>query len=107
MSKFSCPNPVTRSKWPLYCRKVRWGSKIQQSPPSVPYAEVMAQDDHGLYKWLLNIVSADCIFLVHFELTHLSISSVFHLSLEYPQRLRQLKSSARRLALSEKLNVRI
>ena len=32
-----------------------WGSKIQNSPPTVAYSDIMASDDHGLYKWLLNI----------------------------------------------------
>jgi len=49
----------------LYPRKIIWGSKIQQSPPDVPFADVMAQDNHGLYKWLLNVVSVlnMCVFL--------------------------------------------
>ena len=38
-------------------RKILWGSKIQQSPPTVTYEEVMAQDDKGLFKWLSNIAS--------------------------------------------------
>ena len=33
-----------------------WGAKIDQSPPSVSYEEVMHQDDRGLFKWLQNIV---------------------------------------------------
>ncbi|KAI0048945.1 Trimethyllysine dioxygenase [Auriscalpium vulgare] len=35
--------------------KVLWGSKIVQDPPTVPYDEVMAPDNHGLYKWLSRI----------------------------------------------------
>ncbi|KAG1750200.1 Trimethyllysine dioxygenase, partial [Suillus lakei] len=34
-------------------RKVLWGSKIEKSPPSVTYSEVM--EDKGLYKWLTNV----------------------------------------------------
>src|SRR5260221_1693609 len=47
----------------LYPRKIIWGSKIQQCPRDVPFADVMAQDDHGLYKWLLNVVSVfnECV----------------------------------------------
>ena len=37
-------------------RKILWSSQILQSPPTVSYNEVMS-DDHGLYKWLSNIVS--------------------------------------------------
>lgn len=37
------------------CRKILWNSQILQSPPTVSYNEVMS-DDHGLYKWLSNIV---------------------------------------------------
>ncbi|KAF8633092.1 hypothetical protein AX15_001509 [Amanita polypyramis BW_CC] len=32
--------------------KILWGSKIEQSPPSVTYEEAMAKDDKGLFKWL-------------------------------------------------------
>lgn len=39
-------------------RKVLWGAKIEQSPPSVTYGEAMAEDDKGLFKWLSNIVSS-------------------------------------------------
>ncbi|THH00098.1 hypothetical protein EW026_g2408 [Hermanssonia centrifuga] len=35
--------------------KILWGSKIQQSPPTVSYEEVMASDDKGLFKWLSNV----------------------------------------------------
>ncbi|PPQ99141.1 hypothetical protein CVT24_009331 [Panaeolus cyanescens] len=35
--------------------KILWGSKIQKSPPTVSYADVMAGDDQGLYKWLTNV----------------------------------------------------
>ncbi|PPQ89345.1 hypothetical protein CVT25_003181 [Psilocybe cyanescens] len=35
--------------------KILWGSKIQQSPPTVAYEEVMAPDNRGLYKWLTNV----------------------------------------------------
>ncbi|KAG2347921.1 Trimethyllysine dioxygenase [Suillus weaverae] len=34
-------------------QKVLWGSKIEKSPPSVTYTEVM--DDKGLHKWLTNV----------------------------------------------------
>ncbi|OAX41988.1 Trimethyllysine dioxygenase [Rhizopogon vinicolor AM-OR11-026] len=37
-------------------RKVIWGSKIEKSPPSVTYTEVMDDGDKGLYKWLVNVV---------------------------------------------------
>jgi trimethyllysine dioxygenase len=33
-----------------------WGSKIEQSPPTVAYEEVM-EGDHGLHRWLKNIDS--------------------------------------------------
>ncbi|KAI0806098.1 hypothetical protein BC629DRAFT_1142532 [Irpex lacteus] len=35
--------------------KILWGSRIQQDPPTVAYEEVMAGDEHGLYKWLSNV----------------------------------------------------
>lgn len=35
--------------------KILWSSKIQQSPPTVTYDEVMNGDDKGLFKWLSNI----------------------------------------------------
>lgn len=35
--------------------KVLWGSKIQKSPPTVAYEEIMAKDDQGLFKWLSNV----------------------------------------------------
>ncbi|KAJ3552841.1 hypothetical protein NM688_g3937 [Phlebia brevispora] len=35
--------------------KILWGSRIRQTPPTVSYDEVIAQDDHGLFKWLSNI----------------------------------------------------
>ncbi|KAF9526372.1 hypothetical protein CPB83DRAFT_466620 [Crepidotus variabilis] len=38
-----------------YNEKILWGSKIQKSPPTITYEEVMAEDQQGLYKWLLNI----------------------------------------------------
>lgn len=38
-------------------RKILWGSKIAQDPPSVAYEEVMAPDGNGLYRWLSQIVS--------------------------------------------------
>lgn len=38
-------------------RKILWGSKIQQSPPTVTYEEAMSEDDRGLYRWLSNVVS--------------------------------------------------
>ncbi|OAX41986.1 Trimethyllysine dioxygenase [Rhizopogon vinicolor AM-OR11-026] len=36
-------------------RKVIWGSKIEKSPPSVTYTEVMDDGGKGLYEWLVNI----------------------------------------------------
>lgn len=41
---------------PPFEQKILWGSKIQQSPPTIAYEEVMAKDDSGLYKWLSNVV---------------------------------------------------
>ncbi|TEB34762.1 Trimethyllysine dioxygenase [Coprinellus micaceus] len=35
--------------------KVLWGAKIQQSPPTVTYEQVMEEGDAGLYKWLENV----------------------------------------------------
>ncbi|KAK7454519.1 hypothetical protein VKT23_011273 [Stygiomarasmius scandens] len=35
--------------------KILWGSKIEQSPPTVKYEEVMTDEGPGLYKWLQNI----------------------------------------------------
>ncbi|KAF9484366.1 Trimethyllysine dioxygenase [Pholiota conissans] len=43
------------SRPPDLAEKILWGSKIQKSPPTVTYDEVMANDDRGLYKWLTNI----------------------------------------------------
>ncbi|KAF5327330.1 hypothetical protein D9619_004013 [Psilocybe cf. subviscida] len=40
---------------PAHEQKILWGSKIQQSPPTVAYEEAMATDDRGLYKWLSNV----------------------------------------------------
>jgi hypothetical protein len=37
-------------------RKILWGSKIEKSPPSVTYTEVMNDNDKGLYRWLTNVV---------------------------------------------------
>ncbi|KIP10456.1 hypothetical protein PHLGIDRAFT_84951 [Phlebiopsis gigantea 11061_1 CR5-6] len=34
---------------------ILWGSKIEQSPPTVTYEEVMSEDERGMYKWLTNI----------------------------------------------------
>ncbi|KAI0073883.1 mitochondrial protein [Panus rudis PR-1116 ss-1] len=42
-------------KKPEGTKKILWGSKIVQSPPSVPYTDVVAEDDKGLYKWLSNV----------------------------------------------------
>ena len=36
-------------------RKILWGSKILQSPPTVTYEEVMDADERGLFKWLSNV----------------------------------------------------
>ncbi|KAL6307585.1 Trimethyllysine dioxygenase [Sparassis latifolia] len=35
--------------------KILWGSKIQQSPPTVTFEEAMLEDDRGVFKWLSNI----------------------------------------------------
>ncbi|PFH53122.1 hypothetical protein AMATHDRAFT_1547 [Amanita thiersii Skay4041] len=35
--------------------KILWGSKIEQSPPTMTYEEVMAEDEGGLFKWLSQI----------------------------------------------------
>ncbi|KAF8896524.1 hypothetical protein BD779DRAFT_1608718 [Infundibulicybe gibba] len=35
--------------------KILWGSKIQQSPPTISFEEAMGPDESGLYKWLSNI----------------------------------------------------
>jgi trimethyllysine dioxygenase len=37
-------------------RKVIWGSKMVQSPPTVKYTDVMSGNDSGVYQWLSNIV---------------------------------------------------
>ncbi|KAF9048684.1 hypothetical protein BJ165DRAFT_1461737 [Panaeolus papilionaceus] len=37
--------------------KILWGSKIQQSPPTVSYEDVIAGDNQGLHKWLKNVDS--------------------------------------------------
>ena len=37
-------------------RKILWGAKIQQSPPTVAYEEVMSGDEKGVLKWLSNVV---------------------------------------------------
>lgn len=37
-------------------RKILWGSKILQDPPTVTYEEVMAKDEQGLFKWLSRVV---------------------------------------------------
>lgn len=39
-------------------RKVLWGSKIQQDPPTITYEEAMDEsNDKGLFKWLSKVVS--------------------------------------------------
>ncbi|KAG5642898.1 hypothetical protein DXG03_001905 [Asterophora parasitica] len=40
-----------------HSRKILWGAKIEQAPPAVTYEEAMAEDDHGLFKSLTNVVS--------------------------------------------------
>ena len=40
-----------------HLRKILWGSKIEQDPPSVAYTDVMHTGGKGLFKWLSNIVS--------------------------------------------------
>ncbi|KNZ77585.1 Trimethyllysine dioxygenase [Termitomyces sp. J132] len=35
--------------------KILWGARIEQSPPTVSYEEVMHENDKGLFKWLSNI----------------------------------------------------
>ncbi|THV02803.1 Trimethyllysine dioxygenase [Dendrothele bispora CBS 962.96] len=35
--------------------KILWGSKIEQSPPTVKFEEVMTEEGPGLFKWLQNI----------------------------------------------------
>jgi trimethyllysine dioxygenase len=37
-------------------RKVLWGSKIANEPPSVPYDEITS-NERGVYTWLSKIVS--------------------------------------------------
>jgi trimethyllysine dioxygenase len=37
-------------------RKVIWGLKMVQSPPTVKYTDVMSGNDSGVYQWLSNIV---------------------------------------------------
>ena len=37
-------------------RKIEWGAKVAQYPPTITYMEAMNQDDRGLFKWLTNIV---------------------------------------------------
>ncbi|KAG5340375.1 hypothetical protein C0989_001969 [Termitomyces sp. Mn162] len=34
---------------------ILWGARIEQSPPTVSYEEVMHENDKGLFKWLSNI----------------------------------------------------
>lgn len=53
-------------------KKILWGSRIAQSPPSVAYEDVM-KDDKGLLKWLTNIVRMNNFFfhpLVGFTLLY-------------------------------------
>ncbi|KAH9846230.1 mitochondrial protein [Lenzites betulinus] len=40
---------------PPATEKILWGSKILQDPPTVTYAEAMAEDSRGLFKWLSNV----------------------------------------------------
>lgn len=42
-------------------KKILWGSRIAQSPPSVAYEDVM-KDDKGLLKWLTNVVRINDLF---------------------------------------------
>jgi len=55
-------------------RKILWGSKIVQDPPSVGYEEVMASDGYGLYKWLSKIVQH-----LHIPLASLLFTFLLHL----------------------------
>ncbi|SJK99949.1 related to Trimethyllysine dioxygenase [Armillaria ostoyae] len=47
-------DPPLRKTEPL-SGKILWGAKIQQSPPTVTYEEVMANDELGLFRWLSNV----------------------------------------------------
>ncbi|KAJ2966428.1 hypothetical protein NUW54_g13810 [Trametes sanguinea] len=40
---------------PSNTEKILWGSKILQDPPTVTYAEAMAEDNKGLFKWLSHV----------------------------------------------------
>jgi len=35
--------------------KILWGAKIEQSPPTVSYADVMSETNEGLFKWLSHV----------------------------------------------------
>lgn len=48
----------------VFDRKILWGSKIQQAPPTVAYEDVIAENGRGLYKWLENVVCCFSLFLV-------------------------------------------
>ncbi|KAF8623635.1 hypothetical protein AX17_007335 [Amanita inopinata Kibby_2008] len=43
------------SRKDIHNEKILWGSKIEQSPPTVTYEEAMADDDKGLFKWLSHV----------------------------------------------------
>ncbi|KAG6910252.1 hypothetical protein DXG01_012063 [Tephrocybe rancida] len=45
--------------------KILWGSRIEQSPPTVTYEEAMHEDDQGLFKWLSNITDPCGLQLFH------------------------------------------
>ncbi|THH26991.1 hypothetical protein EUX98_g7196 [Antrodiella citrinella] len=35
--------------------KIIWGAKIEQSPPTVAYTDIMSDNDEGLFKWLSHV----------------------------------------------------
>lgn len=48
-------DPPINSIPPSITKKIEWGAKVAQYPPTITYMEAMNQDDRGLFKWLTNI----------------------------------------------------
>lgn len=82
-----------------------WSSKLQQTPPTVSYEEVMDSDDVGLFKWLSNIVSNVSSLVTTYLIGSYRTSLVSRSSKVCHQPLKRRKSCRQELDSSERLNV--
>lgn len=89
-------------------RRILWGSKIEQSPPTVTYEEATGEDDRGLFKWLSNIVMCPIVLgapdthVIYSRIDSDSRSSQVSQHLQKPQ-----KSSQKESVLFARHNVHI